>query len=174
MRAFTADVATTGRVPPSKRSRLTLPGERRPLSIGAGSHVVGYAGHNHLMDEPGFPFLAVTRRPHLGYFALACRTAPYLGRPFRSARLHGLLLTRDLMYPGAFTIDGLVRGLAAGEPQHHVWLRGVKKYARFQKRPVGVIRRAFIHDGEARFQRRYCGRGAALQPLGQCPSAVRD
>jgi hypothetical protein len=58
------------------------------------------------------------------------------------------------MYPGAFTVEGLLRGLAAARDQHQVYLGGVRAYARRQRRPERIIRAAFTHDGEARFARR--------------------
>jgi hypothetical protein len=137
----------------------------RTLSIGGSGHVVGYAGHNHLMDAFDYRFPARTRRRPLAYFALSCRNASYLMPTlYPTADGEGaraVLLTRTLMYPGTFTVAGLLRGIAAGETQHQVYLRGVEQYATFQKRPQRAIRAAFIHDGEARFRRRYGNRAAA-------------
>lgn len=131
----------------------------RTIPTGGRGHLVGYAGHNHLMDVTllgSYPWPRVTRRRPLGYFALACRSAPYLrNRLCRTGGARALLLTRTLMYPGAFTIDGLLRGIAAGEGQRAVYLRGVQRYAVLQKRPLAVIRAAFTHDGQGRFARRY-------------------
>lgn len=137
-----------------ERAGESLPlGAARVLPIGARGHVVGYAGHNHLMDvsRPSFP--AATRRSPIGFFALSCMNAPYLARALSLPPSRALLLTRSFMYPGAFTIDGLVLGLAEAEPQEQVYLRGVRLYAKFQKREERTIRWAFLHDGERRFRR---------------------
>jgi hypothetical protein len=131
----------------------------RSVAFGGQGHLVGYAGHNHLMDTLDYRWPEVRRRQPLGYFALSCRNGPYLAPKLCAAPPSGghgpraLLLTLSLMYPGAFTIDGLIRGVAAAEPQHEVFLRGVAQYARFQKRPQRVIRAAFIHDGQRRYYR---------------------
>jgi hypothetical protein len=132
----------------------------RTVAFGGKGHLVGYAGHDHLMDleySGGYKWPRRTRAQPLGFFILACRTALYFKNHLCDAGkgIRGLLLTRTLMYPGAFTIDGLLRGIAAGEGQHAVYMRGVRRYARFQKRPVRLIRGAFTHDGEKRFARRY-------------------
>ncbi len=131
----------------------------RSIPVGGKGHLLGYAGHNHLMDVTllgRYPWPRVRRRQPLGFFALACRTAAYLrNRLCRTDGARGLLLTRSLMYPGAFTIDGLRRGIAAGEGQHAVYLRGVERYATLQKRPQRVIRAAFTHDGEKRYTQSY-------------------
>ena len=120
------------------------------LAAGGAGHIVGYAGHNHLMDNPGYRFPAATRKTPLGFFALACMTAPYLARHLPGEHRRALLLTRTFMYPGAFTIDGLAGALAAGKTQQEVFMAGVRRYAAAQKRPVRIIRKAFVHDGEAR------------------------
>jgi hypothetical protein len=132
----------------------------RTIDFGGKGHLVGYAGHDHLMDVEylgGYRWPRRTRVRPLGFFILACRTALYFKNHLCDGKkgIRGLLLTRTLMYPGAFTIDGLLRGVAAGERQHAVYMRGVRRYARFQKRPVRLIRGAFVHDGETRYARRY-------------------
>lgn len=134
--------------------RLT---DGRRLELGGLGHVVGYAGHNHLMDAPDYVFPKLRRRAPLGYFALSCLNASYLARPLHSPHTRALLLTQSLMFPGAFTIEGLLSGLADGLPLAEVYGRGVERYARFQKRPERAIRAAFTHDGEPRFARRYLG-----------------
>ena len=68
--------------------------------------------------------------------------------PERLARpeAHGLLLTRVFMYPGAFTVVGLARGLSEALAQRGVFRRGADAYARAQRRPKRLIRRVFTHD----------------------------
>jgi hypothetical protein len=133
---------------------LQLPGGRT-ISYGGKGHVVGYAGHNHLMDAFDYSFPKLVRGKPLAYFALSCLNASYLARPLHSPQTRALLLTRSLMFPGAFTIEGLLSGLADAAPIATVYGRGVERYARFQKRPERAIRSAFIHEGEPRFARRY-------------------
>jgi hypothetical protein len=127
----------------------------RSLEIGGRGHVVGYLGHNHLMEAWDYRFPASSRKAPLGYFALSCLNAPYLARPLRSRATRALLVTQSLMFPGPFVVEGLLAGLAAGAPQREVYARGVELYARHQKRPERAIRWAFLHDGERRFARRY-------------------
>lgn len=131
---------------------ITLPSGLK-LAAGGQGHIVGYAGHNHLMDAPGYEFPEVTRQRPVGFFALACMTSSYLGGRLPGKNRRALLLTRTFMYPGAFTINGLARALAAGGTQHEIFMGGVRQYAKHQKREVKAIRRAFVHDGEARFKR---------------------
>ncbi len=133
------------------------------LAIGGRGHVVGFAGHNHLLDvEPDYPPL--TRKAPLGYFALSCLNARYLGPRFCASSARALLLSRSLMYPGGFTIDGLLQALARAAPQREVFEGGADLYAKFQQRPEKVIRFAFISDGEPRFARAFPVCAAAKQP----------
>jgi hypothetical protein len=145
---FTNQVAT------GKGSTLKLP-DGRVIPVGGRGHVVGYAGHNHLMDVRNYRWPAVTRKNHVGYFALACMSAPYMAPFLIHSRTHALLLTRVLMYPGAFTINGLARGLSVGLSQKGVFMRGVRRYARNQNRTVGLISRCFTHGGRTRFRLKY-------------------
>jgi hypothetical protein len=136
-------------------ARLRLAGGLT-LRTGGLGHVVGYAGHNYLMDVAGvYAWPSFTRRRPVGYFMLACMSAPYLGPQLTRRTTHALLLTRVLMYPGAFTIDGLIRGLALGASQRGVFRLGARYYARFQKRTERLIRRCFTHSGRAAFRRKY-------------------
>ena len=120
---------------------------------GGGGHIVGYAGHNHLMDRRDYRFPTPTRTSPVGFFALACMTGQYMAKQLPGHERRALLLTRTLMYPGAFTIDGLIRQISLAAGQQQVFMGGVRYYARYQKRPVKAIRRAFIHDGDRRFSR---------------------
>ena len=127
-----------------------------------GSHVVGYLGHNHLMDvkKSRYKWPRFTRKQHIGYFALACRSAPYLAPRLTRPKTHALTLTHVLMYPGAFTAYGLIRGVARGASVKKVFLRGVRWYARKQNRPVRKVRWYFTHGGRLRFHRRYAQRSS--------------
>jgi hypothetical protein len=155
MGALISQVSRDAR-PKAKTKTETLKlADGQTLGIGAAGHVVGYAGHNHLMDVTSFRWPRWTRTRPLGYFALACMTAPYLTRRLSGRQAVGLLLTKTLMYPGAFTIEGLVRALAAGGDQRAVFRGGADAYARYQKRPTKRIRWAFTHDGRGRTIRTY-------------------
>lgn len=125
------------------------------IDYGGKGHVVGYAGHNHLLDVSSYSFPKVTRTRPVGFFAMSCWSALYLAKKLKHSHSHALLLSLTKMYPGPFVIHGLVRGIAAGESQHRIWERGVKMYARYQRTSARRIRGAFIHGQQKRFQRRF-------------------
>jgi len=138
---------------------LRLP-DGRTIAYGGKGHILGYAGHNALMELTlldSFRWPRRTRKAPVGYFVLACLTASYFRNHLCDGQVgtRGLLLTGSLMYPGAFTADGLLRGIAAGETQRQVYLRGVERYATLQKRTERRIRGVFFHDGEKRYARRF-------------------
>ncbi|MFH2010709.1 MAG: hypothetical protein ABI333_29175 [bacterium] len=129
------------------------------LAVGGRSHVIGYAGHNHFMDVVGrFKWPRVVRKKPVGYFMLACQSAQYLAPKLTHPKTHALLLTKVFMYPGAFTIDGLIRGLALAEPQRKVFRRGCAYYAKYQRRRPALVRRIFTHDGRTRYRKKYPGK----------------
>ena len=140
---------------PKSSSTLTLKKGGVTLPLGAAGHLVGYAGHNHLMDVTSYAWPRFTRRTPLGFFALACMTAPYLGPRLARRGSPALLLTRTLMYPGAFTIEGLLRAFAGGGDQRAVFRGGADAYAHYQKRPKARIRYVFTYDARRSFAKRY-------------------
>lgn len=127
------------------------------ISYGGSGHVVGYLGHNYLMDvkKDFYKWPRFTRKQPIGYFALACKSAPYLAPRLTRPQTHALTLTRILMYPGAFTAYGLIEGLAQGDTQKKVFLRGVRWYSRKQNQPLSKVRWYFTHDARLRFRKRY-------------------
>jgi len=130
------------------------------LAIGGRGHLVGYAGHNHLMDVWGlWKWPKVTRKRPVGYFALACMSAQYLAPRLTHKLTHAVLLTRVFMYPGAFTIDGLIRALSFAKRQRAVFRKGCAYYARHSKVRAATVRSGmFTHDGRRRFRKRYPGK----------------
>lgn len=145
-RAFLEQVAGEG------VETLVLPGGTR-VQAGGGSHLVGYAGHNHLMDAPGLVQSPFTRRAAVGWFALACLTNVYFGPRLGRAPAHALLVTKVLMYPGAFTVEGLVQGIVEGSSQTGVFQAGADRYARHQKHRPAQARGFFTHGGRSDFIR---------------------
>lgn len=132
----------------------------KTLAIGGRGHLVGYAGHNYLMDTGGrWKWPKITRKLPVGYFMLACMSAQYVAPKLTHKLTHAVLLTRVLMYPGAFTIDGIVRALSHAQPQRWVFRRACAYYARYSKVKAATVRCCmFTHDGRRKFRKRYHGK----------------
>ncbi len=125
------------------------------LEYGGRGHVVGYAGHNHLLDVDRYAFPRLTRTDPIGFFNMSCWSAQSLARKLKHPKSHVLLMSLTRLFPGPFVVDGLVRGLAAGEPQAKVCLRGIQGYSNNSKSSVRRLRYTFIHGQERRFKRRF-------------------
>jgi len=125
------------------------------IDFGGKGHVVGYAGHNHMLDVSSYNYPKTTRKDPIGFFNMSCWSAQSLARRLKHPRSHVLLMSLTRLFPGPFVVDGLVRGLAAGEPQHKVCLRGIKGYSNNSKSSVRRLRYTFIHGQEKRFKKRF-------------------
>lgn len=130
------------------------------LRIGGRGHLVGYAGHNYLMDVGGrWKWPKITRKQPVGYFMLACMSAQYVAPKLTHKRTHAVLLTTVLMYPGAYTIDGMIGALSLAQGQRRVFRRGSAYYARWSKVKASTVRCCmFTHDGQRKFRKRYPGK----------------
>jgi hypothetical protein len=159
MKRFVSDVRSGGEA----RLTMTVGHTNRVVAYGGASHLVGYAGHNHLMDVTRFAWPRRTRTNAVGYFALACLSAPYLEAKLSGEHSRALLLTKVLMYPGAFTIAGLLRGVGKALPLEEVFRHGADAYAHYQKKPKTLIRRIFTYGG----RHRRGGSGKVPAPTGQ-------
>jgi len=130
------------------------------LSIGGRGHLVGYAGHNYLMDTGGkWNWPKITRKNPVGYFMLACMSAQYVARKLTHKRTHAVVLTTVLMYPGAYTIDGIIGALSYAQRQRQVFRRAAAYYAKYSKVRARTVRCCmFTHDGQSKFRKKYPGK----------------
>lgn len=125
----------------------------RTLRYGGAGHIVGYVGHDYMMDvEPGSKqlrgVLEATRgdsKLDKGVFALACAGDSWI-RPFISREnVYLLALNVYLAFPNARTIEGILDGIAAGEDGGQVHRRAAKAFAKGQECGVGWARKALNH-----------------------------
>jgi hypothetical protein len=118
------------------------------LSYGGASHVVGYIGHDYFYDvEDPMELIGPTRGDSIlqkGAFALACTGDRYIRPAITRPNAHILLLNRQLAYPGAWTVGGLVRGLAAGKDGRGIHAEAARAFARGMERK-GSMYGAFAH-----------------------------
>lgn len=107
-------------------------------------HVVGYAGHNRLMDgvelAPDTPPSGASPLPS---FVFACRSAPYFAETLSDLGSQPLVMTRDLMAPEGYIIEALARGLGDHVTVGELRDRVVQAYARWQRIPERTARTIF-------------------------------
>jgi hypothetical protein len=112
--------------------------------------VVGFVGHNGLMDlpEPVWPFKARrgAAKParHTGVFVLACKSRPYFLGELGAPRVHALTMTASLLAPEGYVAEALVEAFAAGAAGPAIPAACAAAYARYQKIPEPAARRIFV------------------------------
>jgi len=119
------------------------------LVYGGAGHVVGYIGHDYFFDV-GDPaeLIAPTRGEselHKGSFALACAGHQLIRPAITRRNSHILLLNRHLAFPGAWTVGGLIRGLASGQDGRGIHREAAREFAKGMEKPFGVVVKTFAH-----------------------------
>jgi len=127
--------AATGRQPGSLA--VTLNGRQSTLPIGGGAALVAYIGHNGLMDFRLDAALSaspssrgVSGKPAI---VLCCMSENYFAPLLRSGGARPLLLTTQLMYPGAFLLKAALDGWLRGESPAAMVDRAARAYSENQK-----------------------------------------
>lgn len=94
--------------------------------------VVGYAGHNRLMDGLRLPPKPAAVRP-IPSFALACMSDKWFGSPLRDAGSPTLLTSRSYMAPEGYVIDAVAKALADNRSPEAIREAAVDATARWQR-----------------------------------------
>ncbi len=95
--------------------------------------IVGYAGHNRMMDGKKLPKPAPGERSPIPSFVLACQSDPYFSPELTQAGSTPLVMTATLMAPEAYLIDAIARGIGENAPPSELRSRAVAAYAKWQK-----------------------------------------
>jgi hypothetical protein len=118
----------------------------RTIAAGGASHVVGFVGHDSLMNvsvrQRGL-FRAIAdggALPVKGWFALACVSDKYFTPCLGRGHLVRLLATRQFMAPEAYTLDAMLRTFARGGDLPSLRSAAAGAYAKYQK----ISRRAAL------------------------------
>jgi len=110
-------------------------------------HVMGYAGHNRLMDgiafPPRLPDASTPARP-VPSFVLACNSEGYFTRPLSSAGSTPLVMTRTLMAPEGYVVDAVLRGLGENDSPTALRRRAIRAYAAWQRIPERQAGHVFV------------------------------
>lgn len=96
--------------------------------------VVGYAGHNRMMDGKKPPALAAPSERHpIPSFVLACRSEEWFAEPLAERGSTPLVLTRDLMAPEGYVVEAVALSIGDGVPRPEIRRRTVAAYAKWQR-----------------------------------------
>ncbi len=95
--------------------------------------VVGYSGHNRLMDGIQLPAITNEGASAIPSFVLACASEQYFGPALRAAGSETLVMTRTLMAPEGYVLDAVVRAIGDRAPKAQIRASAVRAYAKWQK-----------------------------------------
>ncbi|MCP4662550.1 MAG: hypothetical protein GY856_44710 [bacterium] len=114
--------------------RIESAGPTRSLSAGGSAALIGYVGHNGLMDFTlsGTPKPASSAPPRSS-LVLACASKPYFLGILRGGGSHPLLLTTGLMAPEAYSLEAAIASFVAGVDSSALRESVAAAYHKFQK-----------------------------------------
>lgn len=95
--------------------------------------VVGYEGHNRLMDGKRLPPPPAAGSAPLPSFVLACESEGYFAEPMAAAGARPFLTTATRMAPEAYLVDAIVRALGEKASPAQVRDEAVASYAKWQR-----------------------------------------
>jgi hypothetical protein len=137
--------AAAGHQPSSLK--VALNGKTREIPLGGGADLLAFIGHNGLMDEEMTPPPKSAGASGPAVIVLACLSERYFLKPLRDCGARPLLLTTQLMYPGAFILQSAAAGWLAGEGPDAIRERAAQAYARNQKIGLNAARGVFSAPG---------------------------
>jgi hypothetical protein len=113
----------------------------------AAPHVVGYIGHDYFLDDYDERVFREARAGYStlekGVFALSCLGDRWIRPMIERPNAHVLMLNRQLTYPGAWTVAGILEGLARGQSAAEIHTLASHRYADGMNKPFSVIARSF-------------------------------
>jgi hypothetical protein len=124
------------------------------LAAGGAAAIVGWVGHNRLMDIEPIDWAA--RAAHgsstpRGVIAEACQTAPYMADGVSSAARVPLLMTNDFLFAGAHAFEGVVTSFARGADLAMIRRTAAQQYATGEGRTFAHVARAFTNPSDPRW-----------------------
>ena len=141
IRQATADFlnAASGNTNPT----VEVGGKVYGLSKGAAAHLVGYVGHDGLMD---FELTYMPKRRddvRRDAVILACISKKYFAPPLKESGANPLLWTTNLMAPEAYVLKAALDGWLVGEDGEGVRERAAKAYNTYQSCGINSARALF-------------------------------
>jgi hypothetical protein len=113
------------------------------ISGGAGANLVIFLGHNGLMDFqlPSYPKKKGTATREC--IVLCCKSEQFFSGIIGSYSVRPILLTRQLMYPGAMVIESAIEGWLKNEGLQSIRDRAAEAYAKNQTISIRSARSIF-------------------------------
>ncbi len=126
-------------------------GDDLTLSYGGASHLVGYIGHNYFLDITAADAKKIVKQAagesklQKGVFALSCLGDALIKPAITRPNAHILMLNKQLTYPGAWTVGGILKAIAAGKNAAGIHHTASKAFADGKKKKLGALLNAFSY-----------------------------
>lgn len=142
----------------SDNIKIKTAGKTINLKAGGNSHMVGYVGHDLLMDLNFLSYNGLTEVVDLdkikptknnvakSVVVLACQSKKYFLEKLNSLGLHSLILTNTNMAPEAYTLDAILTGFFAGKTPKQIHEDAAIAYNKYQKSGIKGARRTFSYQ----------------------------
>jgi len=106
--------------------------------------VVGYAGHNRMMDGKRAPAITKeSKRDPIPSFVMACHSRRYFSEGLTLRGSDMLVMTKQLMAPEGYVIEAIVGAVAINARPVSIKARAVAAYAKWQKTKENVASTIF-------------------------------
>ncbi|MEA3211134.1 MAG: hypothetical protein QOE70_4191 [Chthoniobacter sp.] len=105
--------------------------------------LVAYLGHDGLMDFALPESATAGRSSQRAAIVLCCKSDAFFGPHLERIGARPILMTTQLMYPGAFILKAVLDGWMAGESREQLRERAARSYAANQKISVKAARGVF-------------------------------
>ena len=137
---------------------ISYAGKTRSLNAGGNSHLVGYIGHDLLMDLNFLDYNGLTEVVDLdkviptknnnikSAVVLACQSKKYFLEKLDSLGVHPLILTNTNMAPEAYTLNAILKGHFAGKSPKQIHEDAAIAYNKYQKSGIKGARSVFSYQ----------------------------
>lgn len=116
----------------------------KQLGVGGNSNLVGYIGHNGLMDFQIKEKFENNNKVKRDVIVLACFSKKYFETHLQNSNVNTLVWTTGLMAPEAYTIHDAITGYLNGESNDAINIRSAKAYSKFQKCSLNAAKRLLV------------------------------
>lgn len=103
------------------------------VHLGPSANLVGFLGHNCLMDVQLAPPKHVEESGTREVVILACKSEPYFRAAIQAAKAKPYIWTTDLMAPEGYVLDAIMDCWARGKPAAEARIQAGLAYSRYQK-----------------------------------------
>ena len=117
----------------SGQRKSVLKISKENIGIGGNASLLGYIGHDGLMDFQLSEKFDNADGKERNIIVLACYSKRFFASHLKSAKVNPIVWTSNLMCPEAYTIHDAIAGYIAGENNEKIRTRAVKAYNKYQK-----------------------------------------